>query len=134
MAKKGHEAPERMERACEALRWHSTMLGMKSWGREWRRVKKDAFEKPGRGKKSKCQDGKDNTADPQYREIPANNPAQVRTINPDVEKREGDKTKRQHHAPPITAAVMFRFAFALLTLSNDLLGEDFNYICGDALA
>jgi hypothetical protein len=111
------------------------MEGMKSWGREQSRVKKDAFEKQGRGKKSKWQDVKDNTADPQYREVPANNPAQVRTIDPDVERREGDKTKIQHHAPRITAAAVFCFAFTLpLTLSYDLLGEDFNYICGDALA
>jgi hypothetical protein len=29
---------------------------------------------------------------------------------------------------------VFCFAFTLLTLSYDLLGEDFNYICRDALA
>ncbi|KAJ7719219.1 hypothetical protein B0H14DRAFT_2643083 [Mycena olivaceomarginata] len=102
MAEKGHEAPERMERAHEAIalafddagwvRQQGTqkMDGRKEWssiwGREWRRVKKDAFEKPGEGEEKQM-------------------PGRSEHINPDVEKREGDKTKRQHHAaPPITAA------------------------------
>jgi hypothetical protein len=53
---------------------------------ERRRVKKDAVEKPGRGRRGKWLDGKENTVDPQYQEVPANNPAQVRTIDPDVGK------------------------------------------------
>jgi hypothetical protein len=59
---------------------------MKKWGQEQRRAKKDAVEKPGRGKKNKWLDSKENTSDPQYREVPVNNPAQVRTIDLDVGK------------------------------------------------